>query len=184
MLIGENAPISLERGVRGSHMEHAWDFYKPNLDSEYPLVDGKLSINLYLKALDECYRHYKSRFHAVHNKDFTLQDTDYALFHSPFTKLVRKSYARLAYDDFCAFPNLPKFSGIDQNLTKISAEDSYSHKDIQNIFNELSKKEYTEKVEPSLLLPKNLGNSYTGSLYTGLLSLISTKSDAELVSNY
>ncbi len=32
-LIGANAPIALERTLRGSHMEHAWDFYKPVLDS-------------------------------------------------------------------------------------------------------------------------------------------------------
>lgn len=37
MLVGDNAPITLERGLRASHFEHAWDFYKPNLDSEYPL---------------------------------------------------------------------------------------------------------------------------------------------------
>jgi len=31
---------------------------------------------------------------------------------------------------------------------------------------------YKEMVEPSLLLPKHLGNSYTASLYTGLHSLV------------
>lgn len=33
-------------------MEHAYDFYKPNLSSEYPTVDGKLSVTCYYRALD------------------------------------------------------------------------------------------------------------------------------------
>lgn len=36
-------------------MEHVYDFYKPNLMSEYPTVDGKLSVQSYAKALDKCY---------------------------------------------------------------------------------------------------------------------------------
>ena len=49
------------------------------------------------------------------------------------------------------------------------------------MFQDISKDLYKQKVEPTLLLPKQLGNSYTASLYTGLLSLIATKNDAELV---
>ena len=47
-------------GLRGTHMEHAYDFYKPDLLSEYPVVDGKLSIECYLNALDKCYSRYRS----------------------------------------------------------------------------------------------------------------------------
>ena len=39
-------------------MEHAWDFYKPDLHSEYPEVDGPLSNMCYLKAVDICYNRY------------------------------------------------------------------------------------------------------------------------------
>ena len=48
-------------GLRGNHMQHAYDFYKPDLMSEYPVVDGKLSIECYLNALDRCYRLYTQR---------------------------------------------------------------------------------------------------------------------------
>ena len=48
----------LALGLRATYMEHAYDFYKPNLSSEYPVVDGKLSINCYLNALDQCYKAY------------------------------------------------------------------------------------------------------------------------------
>lgn len=38
MLIGPDAPIVFESKLRGSHMSHVYDFYKPNLASEYPVM--------------------------------------------------------------------------------------------------------------------------------------------------
>jgi hydroxymethylglutaryl-CoA synthase len=64
MLIGPDAPVTLDAGLRASHFEHAYDFYKPNLDSEYPVVDGQLSIVCYLRALDRCYAGYVQRVEA------------------------------------------------------------------------------------------------------------------------
>ena len=32
-------------------MRHTYDFYKPDLSSEYPVVDGPLSIKTYFEAL-------------------------------------------------------------------------------------------------------------------------------------
>lgn len=37
MLIGPDAPLAFESKFRGSHMSHVYDFYKPNLASEYPV---------------------------------------------------------------------------------------------------------------------------------------------------
>lgn len=45
-------------------MANTYDFYKPKLDSEYPEVDGPLSITTYLSALDASY----SRFREKHAK--------------------------------------------------------------------------------------------------------------------
>lgn len=64
LLIGPNAPLIFERGLRGTHMQHAYDFYKPDMLSEYPIVDGKLSIECYLSALDRCYSVYRKKIHA------------------------------------------------------------------------------------------------------------------------
>lgn len=50
MLIGPQAPLVLERGLRSSHVAHQYDFYKPDLASEYPTVDGPLSIKCYLQV--------------------------------------------------------------------------------------------------------------------------------------
>ena len=46
-------------------MQHAYDFYKPDMSSEYPVVDGKLSIQCYLGALDKCYLLYCQRVEAL-----------------------------------------------------------------------------------------------------------------------
>jgi 3-hydroxy-3-methylglutaryl CoA synthase len=48
-------------GVRATYMTHVYDFYKPNLMSAYPIVDGKLSIQCYLSALDHCYQLFCSK---------------------------------------------------------------------------------------------------------------------------
>jgi hydroxymethylglutaryl-CoA synthase len=56
LLIGPDAPIAFESKYRASHMSHVYDFYKPDLASEYPVVDGKLSQTCYLVALDSCYK--------------------------------------------------------------------------------------------------------------------------------
>lgn len=38
MLVGPDAPIVFESKIRASHMAHVYDFYKPILDSEYPVT--------------------------------------------------------------------------------------------------------------------------------------------------
>jgi hydroxymethylglutaryl-CoA synthase len=39
-------------------MANTYDFYKPNLSSEYPEVDGPLTITTYLQALDQSYQRF------------------------------------------------------------------------------------------------------------------------------
>ena len=51
MLIGPNSKIVIE-DIRASFMDNEYDFYKPDPRSEYPLVDGHLSIKVYLNALE------------------------------------------------------------------------------------------------------------------------------------
>lgn len=95
ILIGKDAPIVVERGLRATHMEHAYDFYKPDMHSEYPVVDGKFSNTCYLRAFDSCYRRYMARLAKIENKEKTsMDDIDYVVCHSPYAKLVNKSFAR------------------------------------------------------------------------------------------
>ena len=45
MLVGPDAPIGFESKLRGSHMSHVYDFYKPNLASEYPVIFNRINCN-------------------------------------------------------------------------------------------------------------------------------------------
>ena len=64
-------------------------FFLIILDSEYPTVDGHLSINVYLNALENCYENFKSKCKNIHNGwEPKYQDFDYFAFHTPFCKMV------------------------------------------------------------------------------------------------
>lgn len=94
------------------------DFYKPQLDSEYPQVDGPLSIaTAYLGALDASYARYREKwarsrdsFVTSDRKDpksaTSMADFDYPVFHSPYGKLVQKGHARLVDNTSSHFPTL------------------------------------------------------------------------------
>lgn len=80
MLIGPQAPLVMDP-ARGTCIKHSYDFYKPNFKSEYPHVDGQLSIRHYLDALDACYDGYlkknvkmKSSAHYRNDVSWALED--------------------------------------------------------------------------------------------------------------
>jgi hydroxymethylglutaryl-CoA synthase len=182
MLIGANAPITFERGLRAVHMEHAYDFYKPDLSSEYPVVDGHLSIKCYLNAVDTCYHRYKSKVSQVQGGGagpYTVDGADYYCFHSPFVKLVQKSFSRLILQDFfndcesSIYPDLESLRGR-------SLGDTLGDKDVEKLSMRAASELYKSKTLPTVLLGTEVGNMYTASLYGGLVSLIVNKELSEL----
>ena len=94
-------------------MANTYDFYKPQLASEYPEVDGPLTITTYLQALDQSYIRYREKVHRLQklkngdvadSKPAPLMSTfDFSLMHSPYGKLVQKGYARLVRDVSSSF---------------------------------------------------------------------------------
>ena len=156
-------------------MEHAYDFYKPDLSSEYPVVDGKLSIQCYLGALDKCYQRYADKASSP-GKPFTIQDADFFIFHSPFTKLVAKSLARLKLVDFYRDPSpdttpAGRYAGLDV-LGGRSLESTVGDRDVEKLMLKSSAADFKAKTDTSLLLGREVGNMYTASLYGGLASLL------------
>ncbi|KAG7240879.1 hypothetical protein INR49_023453 [Caranx melampygus] len=174
MLIGPNAPLAFERGLRGTHMQHAYDFYKPDLVSEYPVVDGKLSIECYLSALDRCYSVYRNKIHAQWQREvggdkrvvlrctavtqingseklFSLEDFGYLVFHSPYCKLVQKSLARLMLNDFLSHPSpnteTGPFTGLDA-FRDIRPEETYFDRDVEKAFMKASADLFERKTKP------------------------------------
>lgn len=139
MLIGPHAPLVMEP-VRGTCIKHVYDFYKPNFKTEYPHVDGQLSIRYYLDSLEASYDGYlkksaesKKSAHSPSVVSWALEDWanisnsispstpqatlpldkfDFMVFHSPTCKLVTKAYARLLYLSYLSNPNDKVFASI------------------------------------------------------------------------
>ncbi|XP_016078798.1 PREDICTED: hydroxymethylglutaryl-CoA synthase, mitochondrial isoform X2 [Miniopterus natalensis] len=174
-------------GLRGTHMENAYDFYKPDGASEYPIVDGKLSIQCYIRALDQCYKVYRQKIQnqwkqAGIDRAFTLDDLQFMIFHTPFCKLVQRSLARLMYNDFLSassdtrasvYKELEAFRGL-------KLEDTYINKDLDKALLKASLDTFNKKTKASLYLATHNGNTYTSSLYGCLASLLSQHSVQEL----
>ncbi|KAG7009365.1 hypothetical protein G7Y79_00002g004800 [Physcia stellaris] len=189
MLIGPDAPLAFEPGKRGSYMRHAYDFYKPDLTSEYPVVDGQFSVKCYTEAVDSCYKAYNDRenvlqsaglANGVHESEDSsntpLDRFDYVLFHSPTCKLVAKSYARMLYNDYLASPDAPAFESVPAEVRDISYEASVSDKTVEKTFMGLSKKKFQARVQPGIEVPTMCGNMYTASVYGSLCALLSNVS--------
>ena len=191
LLVGPNAPIVAEPGLRGTYMQHAYDFYKPDLTSEYPYVDGHYSVNCYTKALDAAYRDYCKReakqsinghtnghtngvngTNGVETPKTNLDRFDYLAFHSPTCKLVQKSYARLLYHDYLSNADAPAFAEVAPELRDMDYEKSLTDKVVEKTFMALTKKRFQDRVGPSIQVATNCGNMYCGSVWGGLASLI------------
>ncbi|XP_056593360.1 hydroxymethylglutaryl-CoA synthase, cytoplasmic isoform X1 [Triplophysa dalaica] len=188
MLVGPNAPLAFERGLRGTHMQHAYDFYKPDMVSEYPVVDGKLSIQCYLGALDRCYSVYRNKIHAQWQREgletrFCLEDFGFMLFHSPYCKLVQKSLARLVLNDFLSHPSpntqSGPFSGLEA-FRDVKIEDTYFDRDVEKAFMKASTELFEQKTKASLLISNQNGNMYTPSVYGCLASVLAQHTPHQL----
>ncbi|KEY70778.1 hypothetical protein S7711_03273 [Stachybotrys chartarum IBT 7711] len=186
MLIGPDAPIVFEPGHRGSYMAHTYDFYKPDLTSEYPYVDGHYSLTCYTRALDGAFRAFTKREAELnpktngHTNGATNGEThkvgldrfDYMAFHAPTCKLVQKSYARLLYHDYLANSDLPAFGEVAPELRDMDYEKSLTDKVVEKTFMALTKKRFEERVNPAIQVATLCGNMYTGSVWGGLASLL------------
>ena len=201
MLVGPHAPLVVEPSLRGTYIIHAYDFYKPDLTSEYPIVDGHFSLRSYAQAMDACYAAYNERESkrkeqqtrlangnatngdssiAINgatsdekkNLETPLDRFDYMCFHSPTCKTVTKSYARLMYSDFRADPTNPLYSQIPQELATLDHTASLTDKNVEKLFLQLAAKRFATRVQPSIFAPTMCGNMYCASLYSSLCSLL------------
>lgn len=184
MVIGPDAPIVFEPGLRASYMTHAYDFYKPDFTSEYPVVDGQFSLQCYTEAVDACYKAYNDREQtlkanqngtngAVDESKTALDRFDYICYHAPTCKLVTKSFGRMLYNDFLANPTHPAFAEVAPELRDIEYSASLTDKAVEKTFMGLTKKRCAERVQPALQVATLCGNMYTATVYAGLASLLS-----------
>jgi hydroxymethylglutaryl-CoA synthase len=179
-------------------MEHVYDFYKPDMSSEYPVVDANLSIRCYLASLDSCYAKYRAKAAAVASSPaavasnpspvasnpaaVSLATFDGVLFHTPYCKLVQKSLARLALNDYVSLSDDEKSTRHPEleAFHNVALPDTYFDRNVEKAFMTLSAKVFEAKTRPSLHVATNVGNMYTPSVYGGLVSYLTTQSAATL----
>ncbi|KAM0682310.1 3-hydroxy-3-methylglutaryl coenzyme A synthase [Mitosporidium daphniae] len=166
ILVGPNAPIVCN-GVRASHMKHAYDFFKPNLSTDFPIVDGPLSLKSYFEALSSCYRLFRTKRNITSKSP--LDAYDFYLFHSPFGKLVQKALSKLYYEDINSINDTP-----DEAL-------NFDDKTLENEMLAASQELFLQKTQPTLACSRELGNIYCGALFSGLISLICSQAGDSLI---
>lgn len=184
ILIGANPTFSLEPFLKSHWSLNVYDFYRP-LSSSFPIVDGNLSIQTYYTCLDQCYTAYKKKFRKQNGQRFTVhQDVDYAVFHSPFSRLAEKAFSRLHYLDCIDDESNPYSSALSGGTITPGEGKVISFcedRDLERSFLKACKEEFLEKVQPSQHVSNRLGNLATASLWGGLHSLLSTLGEEAVV---
>ena len=172
MLISE-APdvveLSTEQGY-GSADET--DFLKPN--QQFPSVDGKRSMKVYLARMREALEDYESVVGRTHSDDFA-----YIPFHTPFPGMVRRA-ALLGYRhmtrDTEIEDDLAAEIGRQPRESEFDSWDAYEEA-IRDYMDGLKGTEqyrdwYARTIDPTLTLAGQVGNWYTGSVHIARASAL------------
>lgn len=71
-ILGPEAPLVFDRGLRSFYSSNVYDFYKPigGFCTEYPKVDGPNSVGTYLNALNICYNGYLNKWKRMNFEGF------------------------------------------------------------------------------------------------------------------
>ncbi|PSQ29586.1 hydroxymethylglutaryl-CoA synthase [Halobacteriales archaeon QS_9_67_15] len=163
--------LSTEQGY-GSADET--DFLKPQ--QQFPSVDGKRSVQVYLARMREAIRDFESVTESIHPDDFA-----YIPFHTPFPGMVRKAAA-------LGYRHASRDTEIEERLAEeIGRQPRPEAFDSEEAFREAAgeytdkltdtdayREWYAETVEPTLTISREVGNWYTGSVHVARLSALKT----------
>ena len=172
MLIDEDpdlVSLSTEQGY-GSMDET--DFLKPN--QQFPSVDGKRSVQVYLARMREAVEDYESVAGKIRPGDFM-----YAPFHTPFPGMVRKA-ALLAYRHIIRDTEIeedladqvgrqPRPEAFDDDAAYREALGEYTDRLVET---DAYKAWYDRVIEPTLTIARDVGNWYTGSVHVARASAL------------
>ncbi len=189
VLVGPGAPLRFTPQTRATHAADVWDFYKPEMQSEYPTVDGKLSQSCYIRAVDDCYNRHMDKVQRQRVREgviaenaglLTLTDAyDFNVFHSPYNKLVQQSFARLFVNDarrlVAAGQPLPEHLAPLAQWAEAEYEGTIMDRDLMKASMDVANAYYASMVGPGDKLSKNIGNTYTAAVFANLLCLVSNQ---------
>ncbi|VDL38801.1 unnamed protein product [Hymenolepis diminuta] len=207
ILLGPNAPLVFDSGLRVCTMRNRYDFYKPLMKSIYPEVSGKLSISCYKEAVLTCYRQFKEKVEkftgykvrVLGNRNLSEFPLDFICFHSPFYRLVAKSFSWMVLQDV-----KQAVSGMEINHNAVNGTQSECCAAERAVIKELtpfvseadsteinrqvdeaclsaSRELFEVKVAPSLRIASQVGNMYTASLFSCLISLLCSVPQEQLL---
>jgi hydroxymethylglutaryl-CoA synthase len=177
-LVDEDPALVELSATQGIGSMDETDFLKPN--QQFPSVDGKRSVQVYLSRMREAVEDYESVAGRLHPEDFV-----YAPFHTPFPGMVRKA-ALLAYR------HVTRNTGIEEDLaTEIGRqprEGDYEDREayeaaIRDYMDALAGTEryrdwYDRAIEPTLDVAREVGNWYTGSVHVARTSALMNAAEA------
>lgn len=148
------------------------------------LPSGALSQVCYYQAIEDVYERLvenvkKARGEFDSTKPFNATTPDFWVFHSPYNKLVQKSYGRLFLVDArrrLGQEDEKKEQEENDNLLKEwlrkPIEETYADKNLEKVLKSISAKAYEQRFAASNAANKLIGNTYTASVFLGLASLI------------
>ncbi len=84
MIIAKNPKIMVLNDEYGIYSEDIYDFFRPN-GSDYAVVDGKFSNEMYKKMFQETFNRYQEKTHQ------TLNDFKALIYHIPYSKIGLRS---------------------------------------------------------------------------------------------
>ncbi|WP_248896499.1 hydroxymethylglutaryl-CoA synthase [Haloplanus halobius] len=177
MLVDEDpdlVELSTEQGY-GSADET--DFLKPN--QQFPSVDGKRSVKVYLARMREALEDFESVAGRTHPDDFA-----YIPFHTPFPGMVRKAA-------LLGFRHMTRGTEIEDALAdeigrqprEVDYEDWDAYEGaIRDYMDSLKGTDrydtwYARAIDPTLTLSRQVGNWYTGSVHVARVSALKTAAE-------
>ncbi|PSP93024.1 hydroxymethylglutaryl-CoA synthase [Halobacteriales archaeon QS_4_62_28] len=165
MLVDEDpglVELSTEQGF-GSADET--DFLKPN--QQFPSVDGKRSMKVYLARMREALEDFESAAGDTHPNDYELVP-----FHTPFPGMVRKAAAlgyRHVVRDTDVEISIAEEIGRQPRREEYKSQEQYfdAVKEYTDALTETERYQawYADAIEPTLEIAREVGNWYTGSVH-------------------
>ena len=152
MVVSHESPlVTFEQALVGSFTHDVADFWRP-LESKDALVDGKLSVDCYLEALAGAFDAYRQVGLEVRGVTPSSLDLAAMVYHVPYGKLALKAHRHLRAFE-AAHPS------ASSDVARLTSDDEGATT-------------FAERVAPGLVLPRQVGNVYTGSLYLALASTL------------
>ena len=172
MLVSEEPSVVELSTEQGYGSADETDFLKPN--QQFPSVDGKRSVQVYLARMREALTDFESVAGRTHPDDYA-----YFPFHTPFPGMVRKA-ALLGFRHMTRDTEIE--DGLADEIGRQPREEAYADWDayedaIREYMDELKRTDtyndwYARAIDPTLTLSRRVGNWYTGSVHVARASAL------------